>query len=81
MIGSLSNLLNPFGYTPSEIAKAGFYCGAGGIISALLMGIFLDRTAMYRKTHITLSFVGLASTVFLSLTVYSEKSLNLSAAF
>lgn len=54
---TMSNLLNPFGYTPTEISVAGGFCLFAGVIGALLVGCYLDCTAYYRRTHATLSIM------------------------
>ena len=63
-VGStISNLLNPFGYSPTEISIAGGSCMLSGVIGALLVAIFVDHTAWYRKTHLSLSFLILCSVI------------------
>ena len=54
---SLSNLLNPFGFTPSDIAMIGGACLLLGVISALVFGCILDYSAKYRQIHLSLSFL------------------------
>lgn len=66
---TMSNLLNPFGYIPSDIAVACSIALIIGVVGALCIGSFLDHTAMYRKTHVTLSFVTLLSIIVLVLTL------------
>ena len=55
---TLSNLLNPFGYTPAEISILGGCSLLVGIFGALTVGWCLDYTALYRTTLITISAVG-----------------------
>ena len=70
---SMSNLLNPFGYSPTDIAIAGGSSLLSGVIAALAVGCFLDYTALYRKTHITISLVTSIFILVLLLTlVYSD---------
>mmetsp|Transcript_33741 Transcript_33741/g.41649 ORF Transcript_33741/g.41649 Transcript_33741/m.41649 type:complete len:284 (+) Transcript_33741:245-1096(+) len=57
----MSNVLNPFGFTPTEISIAGGAGLAAGVISALLVGCYLDCTAHYKRTHIVLSGLTLLS--------------------
>ena len=59
---AMSNLLNPFGFTPIDISIAGGTCLLAGVVAALIIGCYLDCSAAYRKTHITLSVLTLAST-------------------
>lgn len=64
--GTMSNLLNPFGYSPTEISMAGGACLLSGVVGALMIGCFLDKTAMYRKTTIGISFLALLSIIMLA---------------
>jgi len=58
---SMSNILNPFGYSPTDISILGGCCLLAGVVAALIVGVYLDYTAQYRKTHITLSTLTLLS--------------------
>lgn len=60
----MSNLLNPFGYGPSEISIIGGTCLISGVIGALLIGVFLDRTSLYRKTHITITVMAVFASLW-----------------
>ncbi len=60
---SLSNLLNPFGFGPSDIAMIGGTLLLLGIISALVFGCILDYTARYRQIHLSLSLLVFLSVV------------------
>ena len=73
---SLSNLLNPFGYTVAEISILGGCSLLAGIIGALMVGWFLDRTALYRMTIITISAISVIamSTTLITL-AFSNNSL------
>lgn len=42
---TLSNILNPFGYNPTQIATIGGSCLFSGVVGAILVGIILDQTA------------------------------------
>ena len=61
----LSNILSPYGYTVVDIAKLGFFCMLSGVGAALISGVILDYTAQYRKMHIALTVLGLASVIFM----------------
>ena len=63
---AISNLLNPFGFTPSEIALTGGISLAAGIVAALAFGVLLDHTGYYRKVHVTLSGI-----IVLSVTIFT----------
>lgn len=52
---SMSNLLNPFGYSPTQISIAGASCLVSGVVGALLIGCYLDYSGKYRRTHIGLT--------------------------
>ena len=66
---TMSNLLNPFGYSPTDIAIAGFTSLMLAVFAALAVGLFLDKTTGYRKAYIIISFLALFSTVILLLTL------------
>lgn len=67
--GTISNLLNPFGYSPGEISIAGGSCMLTGVLGALVVGVFVDQTSLYRKTHLFLSFMILVSVVLFYFTL------------
>ena len=67
---NMSNLLNPFGYSPTDISIAGGSCLLCGVIGALMIGCWLDHTAKYRATHITISFMALISVIITALVLY-----------
>ena len=74
---TMSNLLNPFGYSPSDISIAG---GSGlltGVVAALCIGCFLDYTSMYRKTHITITVLALISGIVITLILLLSDSQSL----
>lgn len=61
-VGStISNLLHPFGFSPSEISIAGGSCMLSGVIGALLIGLYVDHTSLYRRTHLILGFMVIVS--------------------
>ena len=60
---AMSNMLNPFGYTPTQISIAGGTCLFAGVIAALAVGCVLDSTARYKLTHVMLSAMTLLSTI------------------
>ena len=73
---NMSTLLNPFGYTASQIGFVGAILFAFGIPAALITGYFLDRNSSYRKSHITLTFFGLIS-VIAAVCVLAEKEADM----
>ena len=48
-----SNLLDPFGLKPSQIAQIGICLLVAGMIGAVIAGIFVDRTAKYKFTALS----------------------------
>ena len=76
--GTMSNLLNPFGYQPTQISVAGGICLLTGVAGALSIGCFLDYTAKYRATTIVLSFTALLAVALLAtaLSVGDDASLG-----
>ena len=71
---SMSNLLNPFGYSPTDISIAGGSSILAGVIGALVIGYFLDHTSLYRKTHITISFMALLSMILIVIVLLSTEA-------
>jgi len=45
---SMSNVMNPFGFTPTDLSISGGVGLMAGVAAALLTGCFLDHTARYR---------------------------------
>lgn len=58
----ISSIFSPFHMDAYEIAMVGLYLLVSGIVGALLIGAFVDRTGMYRLTTLVL---GVANIVFL----------------
>ena len=66
-VGALmSNLLHPFGFSPSQIGQLGLVMTVFGVMSAVLMGVIVDRTAQYRRIHLTL-MISIVITAWLSI--------------
>ena len=61
LIVFISNMTSPFGYESSFIATTIFHAGIASLVVGLIIGYFLDRTALYRNTHLILSFLALVS--------------------
>ena len=77
---TLSNLLNPFGFTPVEISIAGGSGLLAGVLGALAIGCFLDCTALYRRTHISISVMAFVALVTVSLILAtSDKQASLAS--
>lgn len=76
---AMSNLLNPFGYSPTDLSITGGVGLLAGVVSALFTGCFLDKTARYRQTHISLSAMVVLSiiTVILMLIVGSGQLIEI----
>ena len=66
----MSNLFTPFGYTMSQLAIIGASNLSAGVFCAFLVGILLDRTGWYRRTHLSLSLLGMLAVpyIFIALT-------------
>ena len=75
-IGStMSNLLNPFGFSPTQISIAGGSCLSAGVVGALMVGVFLDYTQLYRLTHLTISFMTLFSCILTMLVLHTSEGI------
>ena len=59
----ISSIFSPFGLSPYEISMLGLYLLVAGIIGAVVVGAFVDRTGTYKMTMIVLS---LLNTIFLT---------------
>ena len=60
-IGALmSNLLDPFGYSPAELSTLALLMLGSGVVGAVLAGALIDRTGLYK----TLSHIILFLTMF-----------------
>ena len=59
-IGALmSNLFDPFGYSPAEISTLALMMLGAGVVGAILVGALVDKTGLYK----TISHVILALTM------------------
>lgn len=70
----ISNLFNPFGFSPAEISIIGGTALLAGIVAALVFGCFLDHTTLYRKTHIAISFMSLMSFIIMEIALLSSQA-------
>lgn len=59
----ISSIFSPFGLSPSEISLLGLYLLVAGIVGAVVISAFVDRTGTYKMTMIVLS---LLNTIFLT---------------
>ena len=50
----ISLLFTPFGFAPSKIADLGLYLLLAGLVGAVVIGIWVDRTATYKSTALVL---------------------------
>ena len=57
----MSNLLNPFGYGMTDLAKMGVGNMTAGVLAAIMIGVLLDYTGSYRKAHLSLSVCSLTA--------------------
>jgi hypothetical protein len=61
----LSNFFAPFGFSASEIAELGLYLLGSGVVGAVLVSLWVDRTGTYRMSTIVIIA---ANTIFLAAT-------------
>jgi len=69
-----SNLLSPFGFSPNQISIGGGSAMLSGVIGALLAGIFVDCTSLYRKTHLTLSLLIVCSIIYFYVMLHQSEA-------
>lgn len=60
----ISSIFTPFDLTAHDIAMVGLYLLGSGVVGAILIGTWVDRTGLYKMTMIIL---GIANIVFLGL--------------
>ena len=60
----ISNIFSPFGLDPHDIAMLGLYLLGSGIVGAIVIGAWVDRTATYKATTI---FLCAANVIFLTI--------------
>mmetsp|Transcript_11586 Transcript_11586/g.15695 ORF Transcript_11586/g.15695 Transcript_11586/m.15695 type:complete len:99 (-) Transcript_11586:514-810(-) len=60
----ISSIFSPFNMEAQEIAMVGLYLLAAGVLGAILIGAFVDRTGFYKMTTLVL---GVANMVFLGI--------------
>ena len=50
----MSNIIDPYGLTPQDIAQIGLVLLITGVIGAVSIGIWVDRTGMYKCTSVVM---------------------------
>jgi len=70
----MSPVFDPFGYTPTELAIIGLILLVSGVVGSILVGIFVDRTAWYKRTMLSLGTMVLITSllVLLGLQFFSQ---------
>ena len=58
----ITNILSPFGFTPSDLARIGLIFLVGGLVGGLCVTIIIDRTQAYKTTIIILALGCIGST-------------------
>lgn len=62
--GSLmDDILDPYGFTPNDASNFGAALMIAGIISAGILGIYVQKTLKYRNTFIVCGLLGILTTV------------------
>lgn len=69
----ISSIFAPFGLDPIEITRIGLYLLSSGIIGAVLIGAWVDRTSTYKVTTL---LILLSTVVFLTITNQTIYHLN-----
>lgn len=59
----LDDILDPYGYTDDQVSMLGLGMMIAGIISAALIGIYVERTLKYKRAFVMCSILGLLTTV------------------
>ena len=59
----IANILEPFGYSPEQLAQVGLALLLSGIFGALITTIVVDRTRIYKTTLIVLCVGVISSTI------------------
>lgn len=57
----MSNVFDPFGYTPSELAVIALIMLVAGVIGSIIVGVFVDKTGWYKRTMIILGVLVLST--------------------
>ena len=73
----ISSIFAPFGFSPSEIAQLGLYLLVAGIIGAVIIGAWVDRTGTYKVSTIV---IVAANMLFLTSTNWTIYHLEFSKA-
>ena len=65
----ISNLFEPFGFTPSELSLVALNILAAGIIGAVLVGILIDKTGKYKCVMQIVLFLTTGATIMIIVTL------------
>ena len=68
----VSNLLDPFGLEPQDIARIGMGLLFSGIIGAVATGLFVDRTGKYKSTCLAMAFLTSALVLCMTWTLKTQ---------
>ena len=62
--GSLmDDILDPYGYTPDQVSWLGVALMVAGIVSAALIGLYIEKTLKYRRMFWICSCLGIITTI------------------
>ncbi len=65
----MSNLFDPFGYSASELSNLAIIMLGSGLVGAISLGAFIDRTGLYKRTLNVVTFIMVFMTVLLNITL------------
>ena len=57
----MSNLFDPFGYSPAELSTIALMMLGAGVVGAILVGALVDKTGLYKTiSHVILTLTMLS---------------------
>ena len=59
----MDDILDPYGYNPDQVSWLGVGLMVAGIISAALMGAYVEKTLKYRRMFWLCSILGILTTI------------------
>ena len=65
----MSNLFDPFGFSPSELSTLALLMLGSGIVGAVFVGFFLDKTRLYKCTMRVILFFTVFATIMIIVTL------------
>ena len=71
----MSNLFDPFGFTPAQLSTLALLMLGSGIVGAVLVGVFIDKTSLYKSTMHFILFMTMFATIMIIITLtYFKKN-------